>query len=617
MIGTLFGHSQRLGQRQPPLRVSFQLEQLESRDVPSTFNLTPLVPVSGPTPFLGNPIEASDPPITIDSEVEPYIAVDPTNSNHLVGTWNQDFARGIVATVSFNGGNTWQSVVIPGVTVASGGTYPHSSNAWVSFAPNGDLYLSLIAHDFPPFRDAVLVSKSTDGGLTWGAPTTLATAGNNDFHDKECITADPTNSQLVYVSWVHYDNNRGVTMFSRTTDGGRTWEPAREIFDAGPKTDTVANQIVVLSDGTLLSFFDLGIAKSTAGTAHFDNKLSLIRSTDQGQTWSSGKTPIPVADIMSLLDTATIPGTRGVPNPDGGPGIFAPPTFFDVAVDPANGNLYAVWEDARFSEFQYTSIALSMSTDGGFTWSAPIKINQTPDNIPAGNRQAILPSVAVNQDGVVAVTYYDFRNNTPDSGLPTDLWMVHAHPADGFTNPASWSSENRMTPQSFNMERAPVKEGGYFIGDYEGLVAFGKNFGALFSMPTATNASSIFFRDPLPAAAPLDSTAAHALGIVDGVSQADLFFVCSANSNMAGKFTDPTRRDDSECTMPGNQGESNILELLSALAHESAYDHEQTEVIERTLVASKRRMSSAADQTDWLAALDLSIAEPPLGKRRR
>lgn len=621
MIGTLFSRSQRPGRRPPPLWACRHVEQLESRNVPSTFNLTPLVQVSGLSPFLGNPIEASDPPITIDSEIEPYVVVDPTNSNHLVGTWNQDFARGIVAAVSFNGGNSWQSVVIPGVTAASGGTYPHSSNPWLSFAPNGDLYLSLIGHDFPPFGDAVLVSKSTDGGLTWGTPTTVATAGSKDFHDKECITADPTNSQLVYVSWVRYDNNRGVTMFSRTTDGGQTWEPAREIFDAGPKSDTVANQIVVLPDGTLLNFFDLGLSKSTAGTAHFDNKLSLIRSTDHGQTWSSAETPTTVADILSLLDTATIPGTRGVPNPDGGSGIFAPPTFFDAAVDPANGNLYAVWEDARFGEFRYTSIALSMSTDGGFTWSAPIKINQTPDNTPAGNRQAILPSVAVNQVGVVAVTYYDFRNNTPDSGLPTDLWMVHAHPADGFTNPASWSSENRMTPQSFNMESAPMKEGAYFIGDYEGLVAFGKNFGALFSMPTATNSSSIFFRDPLPDAAPPESTAARASGIVDGVSQAHLTFVWSANSNVARWFFDPTPCDDSEFTMPGNQGESNSMDLLTDLAHEFGhvlgYDHEQTEVMEDTLVAGKRRMPSAGDQTDWLAAIDLSFAELPLSKRRR
>jgi hypothetical protein len=207
--------------------------------------------------------------------------------------------------------------------------------------------------------------------------------------------------------------------------------------------------------------------------------------------------------MLALGDTYAIPGVGGVPNPDGGLGTIAPGFLFDVAIDPANGNLYAVWQDARFSNFQYTSIAFSMSTDGGFTWSTPIKINQTPEYIPVGDQQAFLPSVAVNQDGVVAVTYYDFRNNTPDPGLPTDVWMVHAHPKDGLTNPASWSSENRLTTTSFEDEVPAPGPDGYFMGDYEGLVAEGKNFGAFWAMPPVgggiNDQASIFFRDPLPA----------------------------------------------------------------------------------------------------------------------
>ena len=215
-------------------------------------------------------------------------------------------------------------------------------------------------------------------------------------------------------------------MFSRTTDGGQTWEPARTIFESGSNNGSRTNQIVVLPDGTLVNFFTQLIAQERCRgrRSHFDFKLSLIRSSDHGRDLAAGEAPIPVADILPLDDTQRSP----CPNPDGGLGIQALNWLFDVAVDPANGNLYAVWQDGRFSNFQYNSIAFSMSTDGGFTWSAPIRVNQTPDNIPVGNRQAFLPSVAVNQDGVVAVTYYDFRHNTPAPGLPTDDWMVHAHP---------------------------------------------------------------------------------------------------------------------------------------------------------------------------------------------
>src|SRR5262245_32664585 len=160
MIGTLFGRSRRRGQRRRPLRPPLEVEPLESRDVPSTFNLTPLVQVSGTSPFDNNPIEANDPAVTRNSEVEPYVAVDPTNPKHLVGAWIQDFARGIVSAVSFDAGNTWRSVVVPGITQAAGGTSPHSSKPWVSFAPNGTVYLTSMGHDFPLTGDAILVSKS-------------------------------------------------------------------------------------------------------------------------------------------------------------------------------------------------------------------------------------------------------------------------------------------------------------------------------------------------------------------------------------------------------------------------------------------------------------------------
>jgi hypothetical protein len=483
------------------------VELLESRYVLSNLNLTALVQVSGPDPFAGC---IPGWPYTND-EAEPQLAVDPTNSKHFVGVWNQG-GLGIVAGVSFNGGNSWQEVVIPGISVCSGGTWPSNADPWVSFATNGDVYVSSLgAYPNDPYPKAVLVNKSTDGGLTWGAPTTIVT-GTNDFHDKDSITADPTNSQFAYATWTRFpkSQNAGTTMFSRTTDGGQTWEPARAIFDAGSNNYERGQQIVVLPDGTLVNLFTQYLYKNDAGgIAHFDYQLSLIRSSDHGKTWLPGDRPIAVADMLALGDTYAIPGVAGVANPDGGFAIRAPGFLFDVAIDPSNGNLYTVWQDARFSNFQYPSIAFAMSADGGLTWSTPIKINQTPDNIPVGNRQAFIPSVAVAADGTVAVTYYDFRNNTSAAGLLTDYWMVHAHPADGLSNPASWSSETRLTKNSFDMEQAAIVPdvfgNVYFVGDYMGLSAAGNNFAAFWAMPHKNpggtiDHESIFFRDPVAVA---------------------------------------------------------------------------------------------------------------------
>jgi Neuraminidase (sialidase) len=117
-------------------------------------------------------------------------------------------------------------------------------------------------------------------------------------------------------------------------------------------------------------------------------------------------------------------------------------------------------------------IAFSKSTDEGKTWSTPIKVNQTPNGATA-----FTPSVDVSSDGTVAVSYSDWRNNTPAAGLPVDDFIVYSH--DGG---ATWTgSEAKLTPASFDIEQAPVVGSrGYFIGDYQGLANNGSLFDPFF-----------------------------------------------------------------------------------------------------------------------------------------
>jgi len=126
--------------------------------------------------------------------------------------------------------------------------------------PDGTVYQSSLSFNGGVLAagssSAILVSRSTDGGATWSNPTTVISDGPSFFNDKESITADPTDSRLVYALWDRLDNaSRGPTYFSRTTDGGVSWEIARSIYDPGPNSQTLNNQVVVLPDGTLIDFF--------------------------------------------------------------------------------------------------------------------------------------------------------------------------------------------------------------------------------------------------------------------------------------------------------------------------------------------------------------------------
>src|SRR5262249_54167099 len=231
-------------------------------------------------------------------------------------------------------------------------------------------------------------------------------------------------------------------------------------------------------------------------------------------------------------------------------------------------NLYAVWTDARFSGFVHDDIAFSMSTDGGLTWSAPIKVNQTPTNLLAGNQQAFTPSVAVAADGTVAVTYYDFRNNTAQPGLPTDYWLVHA--SGNFTSPGSWTAdEKRLTDTSFHMENAAPTSRGYFLGDYEGLAAAGNNFYALFAQagvkssdPSKSDPSNIRFRDPPPAADSPTVSAAPAAVTPSSVPSAPGELAVDALAALGvGAFAGSTPGADGTGCAPA-QGRSTVADPL-------------------------------------------------------
>src|SRR5262249_14040891 len=136
-------------------------------------------------------------------------------------------------------------------------------------------------------------------------------------------------------------------------------------------------------------------------------------------------------------------------------------TLPEVAVDPASGNVYAVWEDGRFSppspdgrNGEFDGIAFSMSADSGVTWASPIPINQTPVNLSAPlDSQAFTPAIAVGSDGTVAVTYDDFRYQGSIAGVATDGWAVFGNPhgTGGLANPANWGNELRLTSASFNV----------------------------------------------------------------------------------------------------------------------------------------------------------------------
>lgn len=475
------------------------------------------------------------------SEVEPYVDINPLNPNNLIGFYQQDrwsngAAKSNVASYSMDGGLTWSQVIVPVGTICSAsGDFERASDPWVSFGPNGWAHAMSLVTDSDPvtsggFGDnGMTYNRSKDGGQTWEAPIYLRVDTDPRFlNDKNSITADPNDPNYVYAVWDRLSAARGEVVaapqgrenifglgfrgpvwFARTSDGGDTFEPARVIYNPkGANNQTIGNQVAVLpasAGGDVINFFnEIVNFRNAEGGAQFEFNLSLIRSTDKGGTWTRGATRITKFYPMDRVREDGVIDTEPVACPDatdaGACPIRTGDILFDVAVDRNDGTLYAVVQDARFSDFRYDTIALTRSTDGGATWSPLVRVNAGSEaGSRPDDRQAFTPAVHVGDDGTVTVTFHDFRNNTAADGiLATDVWAVHCHAvAEDCSQSVSWNEETRVTPVSFDMRKAPFARG-YFTGDYMGL-GFRRAIGlapsvfvSYFSEPHATDPSSAF-----------------------------------------------------------------------------------------------------------------------------
>jgi hypothetical protein len=438
------------------------------------------VRVSGASPFAAgcNPAVQGGVRYT-GSEVEPSLTVNPVHPDHLVAAWQQDRwssggSDGLATATSLDGGATWTLALAPfslcgGGNALRGGEFQRATDPWVSFSADGAIvHLIGLAFDATSGREAILVTRSANGGLGWNDPVTLASATDLDIAlDKPTLTADPVDPQRVYAVW---DRLTGITSpdqrvvtgpawFSSSSDGGETWSQEKILYDPGSDAQTIASQIVVLPGGALVNVL---VRITSMSTDHPLFQVVALRSEDQGTSWN-----VPGVVVSELR-------ARGARDPKTPHAVRAGEVVPFTAVDPVTGQLYVVWEDARFSGGARDGIALSTSANGGLGWSVPVQVNGAP------SVEAFRPAVAVGSGGAVAVTYYDFRN---DPAFDPDHTWTSFWRATSVDGGATWQDAPEGGP--FDLRTAPDAEG-WFLGDYTGLVASGDRFIALFGMGGAS-----------------------------------------------------------------------------------------------------------------------------------
>lgn len=336
-----------------------------------------------------------------NSEIEPYIAVNPLNKLHIVATWQEDRIGGTGAAalsqgvaVTFDGGCTWTQVTASVPSSCHQGTSPSStgpygsSDPWVQFSSNGQIvYLqSLIL--FTTTRK-IQVTRSLDGGLTWSAPVVIP-GSDLPQTDKNSMTAHPRDPLKAYSVWHAQVPNTANERFSKTVDGGVTWSTAIILPNASPTAPRVGQQIIVMPNNTLLAFHTENAVNFVTST-NVIKRIAFRRSDDDGTTWTQ---PITAFELQPVDD----PFLASTADPEGANGVRIRDSsnLFDITVNPVTGALYVVAERRSIIPGRRASVSvISMSTDFGATWSARIAM-QDEDIQSYGATVAVEPTAQGN-----------------------------------------------------------------------------------------------------------------------------------------------------------------------------------------------------------------------------
>jgi hypothetical protein len=227
------------------------------------------------------------------------------------------FNMKIIATRSLDGGVTWgpSSVVITGLNpfAPAVATRPNGTAHIVWWAP--------VSATRPGGN--IIVSTSTDRGVTWGAPVQVnPVAGSALFYGGIYPNRIPypwpatSSSGSLFVAWADKGKGEYNIVVARSDDGGTTWSEPVQVNDVDAGDQWMAVLAVDANDLLHAAWFD-------ARTGNIN--LYYASSTDGGRTWSTN---------LRITTQETPSNARSLGE------------YIGLAAD-RNGAAHLVWTDGR------------------------------------------------------------------------------------------------------------------------------------------------------------------------------------------------------------------------------------------------------------------------------
>jgi len=358
---------------------------------------------------------------------EPSIMMNPDNTDILVAASNLNNYF-----LSNDGGHTW-------TTHTLSSPYGVWGDPVIDVDTSGNFYFFHLSNTpGGTWIDRIVCQKSEDNGNHWNDGSYTGLNGTKN-QDKQWSVIDRNNNNI-YLTWTQFDDygsssmyHRSNILFSKSTDQGETWsEPVRISSTSGDCVDSDNT-----TEGAVPAVGPNGeIYVAWAGP----NGLVFNRSLDQGETW-----------LDREISIGPMPGGWDYRIPGINRSNGMPITKCDLSGGPNHGTIYVNWSDQRNGVVN-VDIWLSESTDGGDTWSEPVRVND--DNT---QRHQFFTWMDIDQtNGNLYFVFYDRRNY---SDLRTDVYLAISNDG-GNTFINKIISESPFVPSS-----------GVFFGDYTNIVA--------------------------------------------------------------------------------------------------------------------------------------------------
>jgi hypothetical protein len=330
-------------------------------------------------------------------------------------------------STSTDGGFTWVSGLLPGITTfQGGGTYSAVSDAVVAY---DRAHATWLISTLPIGTLVnVAVNRSSDG-INWGDPVLVTAMPNTD---KNWIACDSNPSSHFYghcyVEWD--DPGTGLIWMSTSIDGGQTWSSP---LNGADKPTGVGGVPVVQPNGTVVVPLP-----NQDGT-----KILSFSSADGGTTWDASVAVSPVNDhlVAGNLRTSPLPAS---------------------AVDNA-GTVYVVWQDCSFrSGCGSNDLVMSTSVDGK-TWSA---LSRIPIDAVGSTVDHFIPGLAMDPStggagAHLALAYYEYST----AACTPATCAMNAGFISSSDGGATWSAP-QMLAGPMSLGWLPNTFAGLMVGDY-------------------------------------------------------------------------------------------------------------------------------------------------------